>query len=972
MTLFYGLTQVANAPGSNMNAIASSPPRRTAIPVLDDRTWGYLSVALIGAILLPLVPIWTAAYSLALVAWLLQAMPCGRLRVTFGALAGLLAAVYLIGWIGRFLASPVSHIIDGFIFVYGLPVGLIPSAAQFTLQLLLVATMAWQLWTRVNGVSRGFVFACAGFAGWVALSTIAGLLVGQVDAADASLIAGSVWINWAGLALLGLCVIGTDADLVGLIKAFIIGGALLALGMVAQMVIEDFSYVLVSANPADFFERVRGSYYYHAPPAQMLAVISPLGLVLLGQRRWVALIGILVTVALAIVVLLNSTRGISLALLSGMSLLAIALLVSRHYKLLAVIPIVLVVAVMSQIYYVKPGTPTTDAIPAVTLNPSFRPTIPDPAEPENQTQIAGSGESVVDAAATPPSGPVPGPVPAVEQPAGNPPIAELPAPVSAAPAMQDVSVAEFTASNGMRLGLAETGLRSMQLHPLFGSGAGNAQLIMPGQSEFETSSHVLAVDIGVMTGLPGLALFLAMFAIPVAALALSIVMRREGSGFLPRAALLASIATYVTSSLFHPQERSEIIALALLLAGLGVAVVQVLRVAEPVAARRSRGPVLAVGSTVVGLGFAVWLVITSPSYVFPAIEFLGRYRSKLMADHTQVITNSPLLADVLRNGMRFVGVDSDVHTMADDPAELTAQDAFILWSPSREKVYPNLRQAAGLAAHARYGQWMGINVLSNWWLLDSFQPNIQFIKAGVYAGVPVALRLATSIPVRAGQTLMVDLADTALADETSADVVINGPPDGRAELRQGVGNTALSYNLPVTVARDGTKLEVTGATSDGVLEAVAYPGLMPSIAQFLTLRGWVDTFEAGEADVARLVDNDDHGGFWWKAGVTTVIEFEGEWTGLAAYRFKPMYDGLVRYELPPSWTIEARDFAGNWSVVEQRMLQAQPVGEPAFAIESTKPFTALRVTFSGSPAGASERYGLREVELFPVLPGTAQ
>jgi len=891
---------------------------RTENPQQDWLLTG-LKLAILGAILLPLVPIWSGVYSLLAIGWLWQTAPSKRHRLSFTLLALALVAVYLFGWINSAVSGPVDHLINGFIYVFGLPVGSWPSAASLCLQILLVGMLAHRMWPGASTYERAFISVNVGFALWSALSSVAAIIGDLATEPGAVLIAASVWVNWACLGLLATALIKTSRDLLQLVQVFVLAAAVLAVGMGLQLAIGDYSYVLTSANTADFFERVRGSYYYHAPPVQMLTVALPLAFALLVLRGHARTIGIVIAVAISAVVLLNSTRGLSLALVVGLITFVVIITLCQRNMRLAILPLVLLVGLFSQIFYVKPGTVHAD--PAGQLPASV---------------------AVVE----------PTPIDGVKAPVGG------------------HSVDTFISSNAARSDLASAGIRAVLEHPVIGSGPGNAQLQTAGNGRPETSSHVLGLDLAAMTGLPGLLFFAALFGLPAIRLAIGLVTKRNLPDAALRAGLLASLAVFAVSSLFHPQERSEIIALAFLLSGLAMTSFRFTVTPEANAATTSirKNRTLGAGALVIVTGFVACIFVTSPSYVFPAVEFVLRYRQPLMETKTDIVTNSALLGTTVSAGLALAGIPQQVRIMADDPAELALEDGYVLWSPSREKEYPRLREAAGIVVNARYGQWMGINIPPKWWMLDSFQPNIQFLKAGAITGLPVGVEGLESIPIAANQTFAFS-PHISPGAQPVIDVTLHGPDGNTSVLQHGDSSIVVNFNQPETVSldsRSGEQLTVTSSSADATLTVTEQPSLLPSLSPEMQVRAWVDGVERPAAEASNLNDNADLGGVAWPSQSTAIVELKGETSSFGAYMFKPMTSAGQVLAVPREWIMEVQRADGGWTMLDERQLaDAASVG--GYFVKSTEEFTLLRITFTPDSDDARPPFvGLGEIALFPL------
>lgn len=889
--------------------------------VQQDLVLTGLRLAIFGAVLLPLAPIWTCFYTLLALVWIWREFPSGKRRLFFAYLAAALIAIYMAGWINSAVSAPADHVINSFIYVFGLPVGVWPSAAALALQIMLVCGLAFWLWPQARKFERLYIFAALGFAGWSVLSALAAIAENSAPRADVVLIAAAVWVNWSCLGLLSAGLVRSHGIALQLVRTLIAAVAILAVGMAIQLVIGDFSYVLASADPADFFERVRGSYYYHAPPVQMIAVALPLALTFLLAKGPLRAAGVLVIVGLGAVVLLNSTRGLSLALASGMGVFIALVIIAQRRPKLAILPVVLLAVLLSQIFYVKPGTVPVDV-------------------------VATSEASVPGGAAE----------------------ALTPSPTN---------VETFVSANGYRSGLASAGLSAIGLHPILGVGPGNAKIKQRENEVTETSSHVLGLDIAIMLGVPGFLLFVLALGLPAGRLLADVLLAKNNNFGVFRAAILTSLIVFAVSSLFHPQERSEIIAIIFLLSGLAIATSRLTPASENFVTEPPASGVLGftAGAFVIVIGFVGCLVVTSPSYVFPAIEFVLRYRQALAERPTDIATNSPPLGVLVSAGLRLSGITTNVRVLADDPAELSAPDSFILWSPSREKLYPRIREATGIASQLRYGQWTAINIPQDWWLLDDFQPNLQFFKAGPSFEVPIAVNGLEAVPLVVGKTF-VFTPELSPEAESSVDLTLHGT-DGNTGLleHQNVKQT-MRFNVPATATLSKTsaaKLEISGLSAGGLLTVTERPPLLPSLTPNLRVRSWVDGVELSPYDSRNLNDLADVGGIQWPSTSQAIVEFTGENVSFGAYRLRPTPNGARLIPLPESWIIEGLRRDGTWTQLDKRSLGQAVYSDVGYFAATTGDFVAVRLRFN-TPGSKDlpDFVGLGEIELFPLAATTTR
>lgn len=899
-----------------------------------------LCLTLIGAGVLPLVPIWPGITTAIAAAWLLTRPMARVLRSMLIALLVATSTIYLVAWIGALASAPLRFFIDSLLHPHGQPIDTFANASQLVGQAVLAAALAHQAWRRGNRQFRAFVAACMAFTLWSVVAASWNVASGMSDRPEIILAGAAIWVNWTAMALLAAMLFGQRRyDHLRFLSALALAAVLIAASLLLQWLIGDYSYVLVAPGSDEYFARVRGPYYYHAPAAQFVAFAFPIVIMLLARRPR-SLLPLVIALAIAAVLLLNDTRAISLATLASLGICAgFLVFTGKMANSATAISVLVAVVVSTQIFYVKPGHVSVNDAPVAHMQAASQDTGGDSTMPELPLQETEQGSSET-----------------------------------------------LLQSNSLRGSLALAGLSEALERPLTGFGPGNGRIVLPNnrsnQKRFEISSHVLAIDLAMMGGFPAAIAFAAIFIVPAIGALAFIARRPRSDGALIYAGVLAALVVYAISTFFHPQEHSSII--LIVMAVVGALARQVLDEAvtdddaNAVYSARAEKSVIAAGTGALALALAGWLVMTSPSYVFPTIEFVARYGHELKASHAPVFTTNPLLNHVLGVGMALGGIEQKPAVLADDPAKLPRQEGFIIWAPADERRYPALRASLGPAEKRRYGQWMSVDLLPSWTLADNFQPNVQFIRVGAFPNIEVALGNPEGVPFGPGSGTNVHLSPDKLPKVDAIYLTPEAPTGEGGSVRvvwfaedgEGhetiVAHTGETVTLPPPNSGVGLELAVADADVQGRLYISGLMTSMPSITHLAEGRLLVNGSESPHSDARLLMDLSDQSATRWEQDQEAVIELElPEPVVIAAYRMLPQIEGPRELPMPLEWRLEAEMPDGRLILIDEKSLGGAPAYGVGFAVAQTEPARRYRFTFPAQPADETTLIQIRELHLNP-------
>lgn len=667
---------------------------------------GWLFPALLfllcGAIALPMLPVWQGAIRLlagiALVSVLADSPGTRRAIAAVLAVCALTAGA---AWVAGLAAAPVSHVIHALTEVFGQPLGLLPDFSLLLYDALCVTGLIGVLLRRDRraGLPHLAFLSALGAFWWWGVLTVAVRGAGPASGADLSQMATGLsgWATWVYWAALTLLLVRDESQVQHTLKALGIGGLIVGAVIALQWMGADFSYVIASVpGVSEGFHRVRGTDYYHAPAAGIVALTA---LALFGltdeRRRFAASLGAAALVGLAI---LNNTRAVSLALMSGLTVLLMASLWRRQWRTTAM-SLLAVALVAPHLLYLKPSL--TGAPAQVSAATSER---------DGWTDFGPSSDPT-----------------AAESPGGTP--------------TRRAAVAEVARANAPRSALAESGLEILPDAWLIGHGIGTLDLPLEGNSfgglTSTYSTHTLYLDMALMAGIPALLAALVVFASGAVG-ALQAIFGRNSSPVRTgsAAALLAMLTMFAVISLFLPQERNEVIGIGFAVAALALAAAGRSRPEAASPALQHVGAWIP-GYVLIALGAAGWTILTSPAYIFPALELVGRHGAEIVLERQHVYVNEPAMRPVLAFLLRLRGGDTaQVSLLADGAQALEARQAWIVWNPGRLPAYPALASLLGKPRHPHRNQALAISMPAHWWLMPSAQPTASFLFAGARRELP--------------------------------------------------------------------------------------------------------------------------------------------------------------------------------------------------------------------------------------------
>jgi hypothetical protein len=296
------------------------------------------------------------------------------------------------------------------------------------------------------------------------------------------------------------------------------------------------------------------------------------------------------------------------------------------------------------------------------------------------------------------------------------------------------AAAEIARSNLPRFALVEAAFRRLRDVPWLGTGPGTQVIPLNGRhfaGELETnSSHALVPDLALQCGVPFGVLFLGLFA--WFAIRTWLLPAPAGPPALdPRPPLLAALIAFAVTSGFFPQENNQLLWLPWL--WLALMPLSFARPdSSPAATAFDTLPrTLRRATSVLTFALIGWLGATSPSYVVPWLEWLGRLDSdKVARSHDDVYANSLAVATVGQAILDSLGDGRRVQILPDDPAQLPAAPAWVVWSPVGDRHYPHLQRAWGFNIRRGYGLAPALRLPAQWQEVSHWQTAVSLLHIG--------------------------------------------------------------------------------------------------------------------------------------------------------------------------------------------------------------------------------------------------
>ena len=634
------------------------------------------AVIVCGAIALPMLPIWQGAIRVLAGVTFIFLLPVSAKRISVGGLLFFLLIYSSVTWLGFFLNHPFGHVIHALTDIYGQPLNITSDTLLLLFDVICVTGLSRIAIVRAGSTDRMmniYIFSLLLFWLWSLITPASAILSENNSEIISQMLTGSsVWSTWAYWALVPILIIRNEDDIRHVLKGAGTGGVLIGIIVAIQWLTGDYSYVLDSLDFNNYFFRVRGTDYYHASASFAMAIVCGV-LFSLVQKKQRGNVWLYISIFfLLAMVAFNNTRAISLAMLAGMSVVMIGGFRQKQY-IVTLISIIGFVLFSSSVFYVKPVSGETTTVGVVS----------------NSNESKHEAETKLD---------------------------------------------ELSSSNESRVILAFSGIKLLPSLYLTGSGVGTLKIPLVGNAfngmQNTYSSHILYLDILLMAGFPALIGFAGFYSIAFVRVLKDGFFYPEKANSYRAPGLLAALVIFAIASLFLPQERNELIGISILFTALAL-----LKPGEVMEPERSTGyPLYKEGCFVIVLGTFGWAFLTSPSYIFPALEFTARFGQQFKENENnreKIFVNEPVMKPVLEAALFIQGVKKpEVIILEDNKKALPKDKAWIIWSPKRDVAYPDLRKSLGYQRFREGGKAPSLKLLNNWWLVSSFQPVVHYIYVG--------------------------------------------------------------------------------------------------------------------------------------------------------------------------------------------------------------------------------------------------
>ena len=866
-------------------------------------------IILFGTLCLPMLPIWQGGIHLLVAFMLVTIFPKTATRIKLGVPLFILLAMVGFGWVKSLIDNPVGHLIHSLTDIYGQPLGIIPGLAILLFELISLPALTYLLVK--NPLYRGteiyiFISMCFAFWFWSFISLVNHLVLGVGLVESSQMMVGfSQWTTWIYMALLPLLIVRNQADL-----RFLLGGISLSITFVGvliliQKIVGDYSYILDAFHFQDYFYRVRGTAYYHASAVFIISLGFMFIITCFKENENKKTMYLLGMVALLFVVFLNNTRGVSIALLAGAG---VAFIVAVRHKKLAILSVSLLamIVISSSILYVKPisGQDSSKLIESEVENLDVEP------ETEHLYIDPGLGEVVV--------------------------------------------------ANSSRLLLLSSGLKYLQSVLWFGSGIGILELPLEGTAFngilSTYSTHTIYLDIALMVGLPGIILFLGIFSLSAGVCAYSTLVcvnSRQSYVFI---GLFGALVIFLVGSLFFPQERNNLVGVGFFIASIILVVSRINEADAGISIRFQKYLFF-----LLLLGVLGWGLVTSPSYIFPIIEFVARYGKEIADSDSKVGVTNPMLRPMLSALLKLRGVKNpDIFVLKDDPKQLPLSNTWILWSPSFDYEYPKLRKSMGYQSYRQGNVAPSIGLPDSWWVLSSAQPVVMFLYVGARPEIIVSKRKV--IRAICGNNLFSDELKKTLQDNIiQSNANLMEKRNYSSHLGRGICEDFINENKSTQATHSG--LIIDHESSDGGIRISTLPNYA-GYADILLL----DTDSSSQGrDIADL----NYGtAIKWNAYQGIDILFDvGNGIKLGVYRIQGLVRRDISYSRHYSWDIFSSNDRRNWVPVGKeynQILSAEPGHLSSYLVLSNKKYKYYLFRFLPLNLAPNIVSGVMEIELYPL------
>lgn len=670
-----------------------------------------LCVILGGMLALPMVPGWQGLTRVLAATILFLALPGMVARQILRAWSTALllgVTIAAVGWIQSAASNPGIHVIGMVTDIYGLAIPLYAGVALTLVDGVLLGGLALLLLgqSAVGRIRLGYAMALFVWAYSLSGPVVLGIFGAATSELMAQMLAGSS--EWAGWVLLmGLCLtlVRGAGDIHALLSSIVMGGLAMALVMALQFAMADYAYVLDTPNLQDYFYRVRGTAYYHAPATYTvsIALMLTMGMYHAGARgaggAWISQwIWPIAAIGLATLAAINDTRALNVALITALTLMVLIALRRRDWSCM-LLTLALAAGIGADIIYVKSQSDWQASA-----------ALPDAAFSE---RVQASDLPLVQSIE-------------LDEPIALDDLVTLPLRNSQ---MDSTAADTIVGSNSVRLFLAQAGLNALPQHLFVGSGVGTLELYVGGLDRPNTtySTHILYLDMALMAGVPALVVLLALLLYAFCS-GISASVRRgqpRRHNFAP--AMLCASVVLGLGAVFLPQERNHIPALFFVFSGLLLAPgTQSYNIATSAGVGPQERPLEPTVSSIrlylLGGVFSLiaigWGVLTSSTYMLPALNLVGRHASAIAASNALVYVTEPATVPLVRSLLRLGGVNNpQVAHLLDSPEDMPQSNSYVIWSPARDVQYSNLRTALGYRLTRPGSDAPSLETPPNWWML---------------------------------------------------------------------------------------------------------------------------------------------------------------------------------------------------------------------------------------------------------------
>ncbi len=296
-----------------------------------------------------------------------------------------------------------------------------------------------------------------------------------------------------------------------------------------------------------------------------------------------------------------------------------------------------------------------------------------------------------------------------------------------------LKVEKYVQANSPRLLLLSIGLSTSMEQPIKGQGVGATTIPLDGKyfrgEPWTYSSHSLFLDLALGSGFPGALAFLLL--IGLALLGSWRLNSQDPGKHTPTnhsGNWIGFFISFLLTGIFFPQEQNYTTLLMILSCVFILTPGETLPEPKGIIQTWSRRNLI----TFMGLGIVFAFLISA--YVFPIAELYARHiKRPEMVKLDSIYTNSTLQKYFLKTVFSVIGPSSlQISQLEDDIETWPTSEGWIIWHPSNDIKYPNVRRQLGYSHLVGGHRSASFNLPINYQVIPSKQTAVHLMRIGCW------------------------------------------------------------------------------------------------------------------------------------------------------------------------------------------------------------------------------------------------